>query len=195
MNKSSTSFWRVLWQTTALVLVIVLTTVLLGGAYKQYYSTVYPLKFEAEVSAASGEFDIAPSLIYAVIYTESSFEPQATSSADAKGLMQLTDSTLQWALNREGNPDKYAPDALYEPSVNIHYGVYVLALLGEQFENVETVLAAYNAGQGRVAQWLDDSRYSSDGVHLHSIPYEETANYVRRVLATQKRYQQLYSIP
>ena len=57
------------------------------------------------------------------------------------------------------------------------------------------MLAAYNAGQGRVHSWLSDPAYSDDGVTLHTIPYEETADYVRRVLRTQKRYQQIYNIP
>lgn len=54
------------------------------------------------MEAASEEFDIPASLIYAIIHTESSFEEDATSHAQAKGLMQLTDDTFQWALMRAG---------------------------------------------------------------------------------------------
>lgn len=194
MSKTAVRFFHALWQTATLIALIALATLLLHNGYKRYYSAAYPMKYETAVTAASEEFGIEPSLIYAVIHTESSFNAQAISSADAKGLMQLTDSTFGWALQRAGKTDAYTAEDLFDPAVNIHYGVYVLTLLGEQFEDTETVLAAYNAGQGRVSEWLSDSRYSSDGVHLHTIPYEETATYIERVLKAQKHYQQLYSI-
>lgn len=185
---------KILWITAITILVLFLGTLLLQKGYKQYYSAVYPLQFTAEVTAASKEFGVEPSLIYAIIHTESSFRPQATSSADAKGLMQLTDSTLQWALSRAGEKGKYTAEDLYDPQVNIHYGVYVLTLLGEQFDNTETILAAYNAGIGRVSEWLKNPDYSADGTHLDEIPYQETKDYVKRVLNARKQYQQLYNL-
>ena len=185
----------VLWITVATALVLALGVLLLRYGYKRYYSAVYPLRFTDEVTAASEEFDVDPSLIYAVIHTESSFQPQVTSSAGAKGLMQLTDSTLEWALNRAGEKGKYTAEDLYDPQVNIHYGVYVITLLGEQFENTETILAAYNAGIGRVGEWLKDTAYSADGIHLDAIPYPETAEYIKRVQNARKQYQELYNIP
>lgn len=195
MAKFSHRALTVLWRTAATALVLALGVLLLRYGYKRYYSAVYPLQFTQEVTAASERFDIAPSLIYAVIHTESSFQPQVISSAGAKGLMQLTDSTLEWALDRAGEKEKYTAEDLYDPQVNIHYGVYVLTLLGEQFENTETILAAYNAGQGRVSEWLADLTYSADGVHLDTIPYSETADYVERVQSARKLYQELYNIP
>lgn len=59
---------------------------------------------------------------------------------------------------------------------------------------MQTVLAAYNAGQGRVKEWLKDPAYSADGEHLDAIPYAETAEYVRRVEKTRQRYRQLYRL-
>ena len=195
MIKLLRRIFTVLWICVATALVLVLGALLLRYGYKRYYSAVYPLQFTDEVTAASEEFGVEPSLIYAVIHTESSFQPQVTSSAGAKGLMQLTDSTLEWALNRAGEKGKYTPEDLYDPQVNIHYGVYVLTLLGEQFENTETILAAYNAGIGRVGEWLKNPAYSTDGVRLDTIPYRETAEYIQRVQNARERYQELYNIP
>lgn len=195
MAKTIRKLCAILWITTVTVLLLTLGTLLLNYGYKHYYSAVYPRQFSEEVTAASEQFDVEPSLIYAIIHTESSFQPQATSSAGAKGLMQLTDSTLQWALNRAGEQGKYTAEDLYDPSVNIHYGVYVLTLLGEQFKNTETILAAYNAGIGRVSEWLKDPAYSTDGVHLTAIPYPETADYVERVQNARKQYRELYNLP
>ncbi len=184
-----------LWIIVVTALVLALGVLLLRYGYHRFYSAVYPRQYTAEVTAASEEFGVAPSLIYAVIHTESSFQPQVTSSAGAKGLMQITDSTLEWALSRAGEKGKYTAEDLYDPSVNIHYGVYVLTLLGEQFEDTETILAAYNAGMGRVNEWLADPACSTDGVRLNSIPYTETADYVKRVQTARKQYQQLYNLP
>ncbi len=184
-----------LWIIAVTAFVLVIGVVLLRYGYKQYYSAVYPLQFTDEVTAASEKFGVEPSLIYAIIHTESSFQPQATSSAGAKGLMQLTDSTLEWALSRAGEKGKYTPEDLYDPAVNVHYGVYVFTLIGELYDNTDTVLAAYNAGIGRVGGWLKDPAYSTDGVHLEHIPYPETAEYVRRVQDAREQYQKLYNLP
>ncbi len=163
--------------------------------YRRYFSAAYPLEYSSFVEKTAAEFDIEPSLIYAVIHTESGFDPDALSVADAKGLMQLTDDTYRWALSREGSQTAFEPQNLYDPATNIHYGVYVLTLLGELFENADTVLAAYNAGQGRVKEWLSDPAYSDDGITLKHIPYPETHDYVRRVREAQTYYRRLYNIP
>ena len=87
------------------------------------------------------------------------------------------------------------PENLFIPQTNIRYGCYILTLLSQQFADTETVLAAYNAGQGKVSQWLKDPAYSEDGTILTHIPYEETEDYVRRVINTQHKYQKIYNIP
>ena len=165
---------------------------LIRYGYDQYFSAQYPLQYQEYVSKAAQEFDIEPSLIYAMIHTESGFDPHATSSANARGLMQLTNDTFEWALQRAGEAGKYTTEDLYDPAINIHYGVYVISLLREQFEYTDTVLAAYNAGQGRVKQWL--AVLSADGKTLPYIPYSETAEYIRRVNEAHAHYQQLYHL-
>ena len=62
------------------------------------------------------------------------------------------------------------------------------------FEDTDTVLAAYNAGAGRVQEWLADSTCSSDGKTLHTIPYAETEEYVRKVRKAQEMYRKLYEM-
>ncbi len=165
---------------------------LIQHGYQQYFSAHYPLRYQTYVSKAAQEFDVEPSLIYAMIHTESGFDPHATSPANAKGLMQLTNDTFEWALQRAGEAGQYTAEDLYDPAINIHYGVYVISLLREQFEYTDTVLAAYNAGQGRVKQWL--AVLSADEKTLPHIPYPETAEYVRRVNEARAHYQQLYHI-
>ena len=193
MNKSPSPLVR--------IFTVLLACAIVGGGviminygYTRYFKAVYPIQYADEVQAAADEFGIDPHLIFAIIHTESDFNPDALSSADAKGLMQLTDDTYQWAVERENTGAAADPQNLFDPAVNIRYGVSVLTLLGEQFHNVDTILAAYNAGQGRVREWLADPDYSKDGTTLHTIPYPETADYVRRVQQARRYYQRLYTI-
>ena len=175
----------------AVVLACALLAVLL---FKPIQRQIYPKRYETIVSNAAEEYDLPPSLIYAIIYTESKFDRYAVSSADAYGLMQITEDTYQWVCQRTGQ-DFYEVESLYDPYTNVSCGVALISLLYERFENTETMLAAYNAGQGKVSEWLQNPSYSNDGVTLTHIPYEETEDYVRRVINTQAKYQQLYNIP
>lgn len=176
---------------------IVLAALLLHQAYRKYMSTCYPNYYEEQVLACAEEYSLSPSLLMAVIYVESHFETDARSSAGATGLMQLTDSTFEWAQIRLGIPKEQhlSPDQLCDPTINIQYGSYVLRILGEEFPVEDTVLAAYNAGIGNVREWLADMRYSEDGKFLKVIPFTETREYVQRVRAAQKMYQRLYAYP
>ena len=129
------------------------------------------------------------------MFTESSFSPDAVSAAGAVGLMQLTEDTFHWARYRMGTLDSgLNVDDLFEPEVNIQYGIYVIHLLREDFSSTATLLAAYNAGRTTVLNWLEDDRYSQDGETLADIPYDETRKYVLKVLQTQETYRELYEI-
>ena len=136
---------------------------------------------------------VEPSLVLAVIRTESFFKPQAVSSAGARGLMQITPVTLKWAQYRSEELRHLTDEDLFDAKTNIRVGVYILSLLTEQFSNTETVLAAYNAGAGAVSDWLADTAYSDDGDTLHTIPYSETKQYVKKVTAARRQYQKIYN--
>ncbi len=168
--------------------------VLLQHGQTLYLDLMYPLKYEDTIQMTSEEFGITPSLIAAVICVESRFDARAVSSAGAIGLMQITPETFDWLQNRLDVESPLADTALSDPTVNIRYGTYDLLLMHEMFEDGDTALAAYNAGQGTVREWLSDSRYSDDGVHLKEIPYEETAQYVKRVRKAQTMYRERYGL-
>lgn len=175
----------------SVVLAIVLLAVFL---YQPIMRWIYPLRYESLVMEMADKQEIPPSLIYAIIYTESKFDKYARSSANAIGLMQITEDTYRWVCQRTGEEFLEA-DSLYDPHTNITCGVALIRLLYERFSDTETMLAAYNAGQGNVSEWLANPAYSHDGVTLFHIPYEETEDYVHRVINTQKTYQKLYNIP
>ena len=181
---------------TVLVLLLLLVAVLAlvwQSGYDALQKAAYPLKYEEPVYRYAEAYGLPPPLVFAVIRTESGFDPDAESSAGAKGLMQLVDGTYEWVQDRLMD-DPQPSDKIFEPEVNIHSGCCLLQYLIGRFGNVETALAAYNAGSGNVAKWLKDARYSDDGVTLKEIPYAETKNYVERVTKAQKAYQELYNV-
>ncbi len=152
---------------------------------------LYPLEYQSLVETYCSEYTLPKDIVYAVIRTESSFRSDAVSHAGAKGLMQLTDATYEWIAWRMG--EETEPEAVFEPSVNIRYGCYLLNYLYERFGDWETALAAYNAGPNRVAGWLDDPSISENG-KLVNIPFEETRNYIKKVFSAREIYRTLYDM-
>ena len=151
----------------------------------------YPREYLDEVRAASDEFGVPESIIFAVIKTESDFEKTAVSSAPAHGLMQLTEETYFWIGNDMLGEDPSAFD-IYDPELNIRYGAYYLSFLYRKYQNWDTAFAAYNAGPGNVNDWLEDGKISDSDGNLVAIPYKETRNYVKKVNAAIEKYNELY---
>jgi len=169
-----------------------LTVFLLHASYQTYYRAAYPDAYRGYVEDAAAEYHLDPALLFAMIRTESNFDPKITSPAGAKGLMQITDATFEWAQSRSPGNENLSPDALYDPKTSITYGAAVMSLLSEQFADEDTMLAAYNAGMGTVQGWLRDPAFSDDGVKLKVIEYKETRQYVARVRKAQGIYKALY---
>ena len=154
---------------------------------------VLPLKYQDMVEKYAAQYQLEESLVYGVIFCESRFEPEAVSSADAVGLMQVTKETGWWAAEQMGL-DPNTID-LTNPDTNIRIGCWYLHWLYEKFGGVqETALAGYNAGHGNVARWLADEEMSRDGITLDEIPYGETKSYVKRVELAEKIYRFVYRL-
>ena len=146
-----------------------------------YYDTVL---------AAAATWQISPALVLAVIRVESDFEKNAVSAAGAVGLMQLLPETFAF-LREEILEEELSPDAIFDPTVNIRYGTAYLAYLYGIFGDTDTVLAAYNAGEGRVREWLGGEGKDL-GDTLSEIPFPETAAYVKNVGRACRDYCQKY---
>lgn len=162
------------------------------AAFVVLYRQVYPVRYQELVLESSSRNNLPAALTYAVIYTESKFRPGAISGDDARGLMQITPDTFQWAQMRSGVIEAMDTEALYDPGTNIAYGTYILSLLLEEFGDLPTALCAYHAGRSRVNEWLADERYSADGLTVSYIPYGNTRWYVNEVQNTIQIYRSLY---
>lgn len=154
---------------------------------------LYPIKYSDYVSKYCAEYNIEESFCYALINCESKFKEDAVSSADAKGLMQLTDDTFLWITEKIYGEEKDIED-IFDPEINIRCGVWYLSYLRDMFENDSLVIAAYNAGPGKVGEWLNNPDYSADGENLLAYPFKETGKHVEKVLNAQKIYLKLYDI-
>ncbi|MBQ2753042.1 MAG: lytic transglycosylase domain-containing protein [Firmicutes bacterium] len=162
------------------------------GRYYLIPEVLLPTKYSGYVEKYADEYNIDKYLVYSVIKTESGFKNEAVSNKSAKGLMQITENTGKWAAEKIGIEDFDVED-LHDPETNIRIGCWYLSYLLNQFDGeLSTALAAYNAGSGKVREWLENSDHSSDGITLDTIPYEETLNYVNRVSMTLYLYLKVY---
>jgi soluble lytic murein transglycosylase len=116
-------------------------------------NVVFPIRYANFVEKYSKIYGVDKNLVYAVIRCESSFNKDAKSKKDARGLMQLTPSTAKWCAYIIGVD--FDADLLYNPEYNIRLGVYYISYLFTRFETVEQVIMAYNAGEGNVKKWLN----------------------------------------
>jgi soluble lytic murein transglycosylase len=148
-----------------------------------YQRARYPLRYEAIVRVHARNYDLPPTLLAAVIYTESKFEPEARSDAGAVGLMQLLPETAKGIAMRTGG-DRFVVTDLLDPEINVRYGSWYLRNLLDRYDDVSTALAAYHAGQGNVDEWR------RNGV---GIQFPETRNYVEKVLDVERVYADAYA--
>ena len=168
-----------------IIILLLVLSFLLTGFFA--FRFLFPVRHLSIVRELAAEHSLDPALVMAVINAESRFRPNAQSHAGAKGLMQIMDSTAIWIAERANLPGYNA--RVFEPYANIAMGTWYLAHLINMFGNEETALAAYNAGQGRVREWLRNPEFSSDGITLDYIPFPETRNYVRRITRERRVYE------
>lgn len=177
------------------VLVLLFLAILTFSLYYSLFSLVtktihtsylhfkYPLKYQERIVKYSDEFGVESSLISAVIYEESRFNPYSNSHKGAIGLMQLMPDTAEY-ISRKLKDQSFNPYKIADIDQNIRYGTYYLKYLEGKYKNLDEVLAAYNAGEGNVDKWLAEANYQ--------IKFEETANFVMRVKKSESIYENLY---
>ena len=169
----------------AFMFVVVALSVVLTGLF---IDCRHIKRYGGDVNSASIEFGIDKALILAVIKVESDFDEQALSKKGAVGLMQLMPQTAHYVALLNG----IEYDSLFNPALNVRLGAAYLKYLFARFCDLTLVLAAYNAGEGRVCEWLKNKEYSKDGKTLARIPFEQTRNYVKRVKTRYNLYSLIY---
>lgn len=153
---------------------------------------IYPYPHRAIIEKYASQYGVDPLLVIAVIREESKFLPQSESNKGATGLMQLMPSTAQSIAESIGD-NSFSNQDLLKPEKNIQYGTWYLASLQKVFSNDRAlVIAAYNGGRGHVQEWIKSGQIDPENIQLQDIPFQETRDYVGRVLNSYQKYSKLY---
>lgn len=143
-------------------------------------------EYRRQVEKYSRTYGVEENFIYAIIKTESDFQPDAVSEAGAIGLMQMTEETFDWIKWRTDGDEEF--DDLFKPEISIKYGTYYLRFLIDEFGDYRTVAIAYHSGSGSVKKWLADSDCSSDGKTLDKTPSRKANHYAAKVMGHYEEY-------
>jgi len=165
----------------------------LKSPYRDYcYYLLYPYGFRELVDKYSQAYDTDPLFVLAVMRQESRFQPDAGSYAGARGLMQIIPST-GYGIAQKLGMDSFDIDQLFEPEKSIMMGTYYLKQQLNSFGgNKFYASGAYNGGPGAMASWI--SRWGEKDIYefVENIPYDETRDYVKKVMANYYVYRMLY---
>jgi soluble lytic murein transglycosylase len=156
-------------------------------------ANLYPAMYRETILREANRRKIDPRLVLAIMRQESGFKPRAKSPAAARGLLQLTiDTASRYAAHVGLN--NLRDEDLYRPETSILLGSEYLADLSRMFEDLpEAVAASYNGGEDNVARWFNRADQRDPGVFTAEVGFEETKNYVFKVMANYRAYRELYT--
>lgn len=153
---------------------------------------LYPRYFYPFVVEDSKKYGSDPTLVLSIMREESRFNPRAKSEAAARGLLQFIITTAR-EIGRDVGLVDVDPDDLYDPRVVIRLGAKYISELSKRFgDDRYMTAAAYNAGPNQVALWSRLAPAQGDDWFLSSINFEETKDYVRKVMNSYRRYREIY---
>jgi len=178
------------WGRLLVLILLIVLLINLGNIARIFF----PAKYINHIKKYAAMYQVDPYLIMSIIKTESNFDTEAVSHKNATGLMQIMRPTAFWLADRMNLSD-FSYEKITDPEINIQMGCYYIAYLLTLYDgNVDNALAAYNAGEGTVDKWLNDTEYSKDGKSLTNIPYPETKHYIEKVNKNIKIYRFLYKV-
>ncbi|MGA7341114.1 MAG: transglycosylase SLT domain-containing protein [Terracidiphilus sp.] len=153
-----------------------------------YWRILYPEPYWDIIKSESARNNLNPYLVASLIRQESEFNPAAVSYANAYGLMQLLPAVGRAMAHEEGLT-RFQTFQLLDPETNIRLGARYLRQMLDKFGGVEEyALAAYNAGDNRVADWEAAGPYQGIDEFVESIPFTQTREYVEAILRNQETY-------
>lgn len=151
----------------------------------------YPMEYTDLIRSCAAEEGLEPAYVAAVILAESSYNPQAVSSVNAQGLMQIMPETGAWIAGKFD--ESYVDGCLFDPETNIRYGCWYLGYLSRMFNGDPIKIAcAYHAGPNNVKLWI--MNYTADGqtLTLDEIPKDDSRYYAGKVVNAYDIYYQHY---
>ncbi len=151
------------------------------------FDTRFPMPFKAAVLARGKQIGLDPAYVYGLIRQESRFIMDARSGVGASGLMQVMPATAKWTAKKIGMTD-FQPHQITDRDTNIAIGTGYLKLLLDSFGgSMPMAAAAYNAGPGRPRSWRNGPVLEA-AIWAENIPFNETRDYVKKVLSNTTNY-------
>lgn len=164
----------------------------INAATLPLWKLAYPMPYKDPLMTYSFKHELDPYLLAGLIRQESEFSAKVISRANAHGLTQIMPATGRELARRLGIRG-FTNRMLFEPAVNLRMGSYYLkSLMDSLGGNLAQALASYNAGKGRVTQWLERGEYRDPAEFVESIPFNETRGYVQSVMRNAGIYKRLY---
>jgi soluble lytic murein transglycosylase len=162
-------------------------------SFPKWITVFYPLPHRDIVFTTAQEYHVDPYLVFAIIRAESKFQTTAESPVGAKGLMQIMPDTAHW-IAAQMKVQGFKTDDLHKPEVNIRFGCWYINNLNTEFKgSLPLQIAAYNAGRGKVKQWIQEGQWNGSPGNVDDIPFPETKEYVKKVLKNYEAYQGIYN--
>jgi len=161
---------------------------------RSYWEALFPKPYWTDLKRFASANGLDPYLVAALIRQESEFNPNALSVKNAVGLMQLLPSAGR-LVARQVKLRHFSSSQLFTPTVNLQLGTRYFRNTVDKFGAFEYALAAYNAGDNRVQDWLGIGKYRDPQEFVESIPFTETREYVQAILRNERVYRQLYGTP
>ncbi len=165
-----------------------------GGENLPVWKLAHPQPFADLIDGYEQSHDVPDLLAFAVMQTESRFNPGATSWAGARGLIQLMPATAQGVAKKAGM--KVSKEDLYDPATNLNLGMrYLSGLVGRYGGGpgaVALAIPSYNAGAGAVDKWLAKRGSWDLDLFIEAIPYDETRKYTQSVFGRWWAYRWIY---
>jgi soluble lytic murein transglycosylase len=147
----------------------------------------FPMPFQSVVVQRASSIGLDPAYVYGLIRQESRFVTDARSGVGASGLMQVMPATARWTANKIGLTG-FRPHHITDRDTNIAIGTAYLKFALDDFEgSLPLAAAAYNAGPGRSRTWREGPVLAGD-IWVENIPFDETRDYVQKVLANTTNY-------
>ncbi len=154
----------------------------------------FPLPWREAVVAAARAAGLDPAVLYGLIRQESRFVADARSAVGAAGLMQIMPATAKWTARQLGIP--YRAEMLADRDANLQLGAAYLKRVLDDFDgSLAMAAAAYNAGPGRPRRWREGGATIEAAAWAESIPFNETRDYVKKVLSNSVDYAALLGTP
>ncbi len=162
----------------AIILGAIILSALINLCITLVQSSSYPKEYSEYVEKYASEYNVPEYVIYAVIDTDSNFDPNKRYEDGSTGLMHLPSHILKKISSHEHLDKDITSESLTSPNTAIQFGTYYLRYLFDRYKTWDVAIVAYSAGELKTSEWLANPSYSKNGTTLQEIPLDTAEDYL-----------------